>query len=510
MSWWKRKRGPQGTVGLAWTGEELAVLHVRAEGDRPVLTASALLTPDADALGRWIREQGLAGARCVMVPPPAACVLRVLEAPKVPAEERVESVRWLVQDLVEFDIEDAWIDVLDIPVEESWTRTHKVYVVAGRAAPLAECLALARAAGLAPAGFELRERALLRLADPLATGGGTAVLDLQPKAGLLVVGERGELHLTRPLSLEEGQAFPLDALGPLDSEGPVAPPPAFESLLLELQRSLDYFETEFGRSPVRKIAIGPSDEELTGLAAYLRESLRIEIEWLDLAEIFDGSVAGSPQEQTAYLAAAGAALSPSALFAHELAPKRHRSFTVDAPLVLRLSALVAGLALAQFGLEWGQARSLEGTLAVLEETHRVARNRFLALTSEMPSDGPTPQQQSRLAELEAKRLARARLLAELASHDDGSRRSFAGIATGLARTPVPGVWLTEIHLSDAGRKLELHGHARDPARLPALLAQMEPQPELAGAVFQTLSLERAEDGSGFRFALQAAPPGARP
>jgi hypothetical protein len=118
LSWLNKKRSPPGTVGLAWTGEELSALHVRPEDDRPVLTASALLAPDAEALGAWVREHRLAGARCVIVPPATAYALRVLEAPEVPSEERVESVRWLVQDLVEFDIEEAWIDVLDIPVEE--------------------------------------------------------------------------------------------------------------------------------------------------------------------------------------------------------------------------------------------------------------------------------------------------------------------------------------------------------------------------------------------------------
>ncbi len=503
LAWRRARRGAQGTVGVGWPSGATAVAHVVPGDPRPSLVRCELLGETPGALRTWVDEQQLAGTACVLVPPPDSCVLRVIDAPDVPREELAASARWLVQDLVDFDVDDAWVDVLEIPVAAGWTRARKLYVAVGRADRLTACVRMAREAGLRPSGFEITERALLRLAAPESSGRGVAVLELSPKGGLLAIGEGAELHVTRALHFdptpgpEEEDPQAID----LDGEDLEPPPPGFGALLLDLQRSLDYFESEFGRSPAARIAIAPSEEDHGELAVFLSENLRLPTEVMDLRETMPGPAQPELAMQARCLEAIGAALAGPGLFATELAPRPRARGSVNAFSMLRVSGLVAVIGLLQFALEHHQATRLERQVETLREQQGAVQRR---LTGFLESAEPEPlsvQQQARLRALETERTQRLRLLEALATHGSAPR-SFAGVASALAREPVEGLWITSIAVRLGGRELELHGRAGRAELVPRLLEQMEGQPELRGLRFERVEISRPENG-GLAFVLGA-------
>ncbi|MCP5058595.1 MAG: hypothetical protein GY937_17990 [bacterium] len=508
-SLWGRGERAGGSVGLAWGHGQLALVHLEDTPAGLGLAASAVLPDDTDALRSWVQAQGLAGARCVLVPAEEDCVLRVVEAPDVPEEERCESVRWLVQDLLDFPAEEAWIDLLEIPVDEGWTRVRKIVVAAGRGDGLRQRLEQARRAGLQPVGFEVRERALLALADPDRDQPGVAVLDLRPKAGLLVVGERGELHVSRRLGIDADSLGDDRAVEWNDGGNPEGPSeetaPAFESLLLELQRSLDYVESEFGRSPVRRVVVGPAESDLSALAPYLEQNLRLQVEFLDLTRLFPGEASPGAAEQAQTLAAAGAAIGPGNLFTAELVPKREAYAGPTLRSLAQMAAAVAVFGMLQFGVDQLQAQSLRGELAALESQGEATRARLSALGAEIARAEADPTQQARVDALEAKRRAQATLLQQLEG-DGGPGRSFASLLTALAERPVPGLWLTRIQLRDEGRALTLEGAALGPDRMPLLLARLMAEPAFDGVSFENVRIHRPEDGGGrIEFMLETSP-----
>ncbi|MBW2396565.1 MAG: hypothetical protein JRG95_20125 [Deltaproteobacteria bacterium] len=496
-------------MGLAWGHGQLALVHLVDAPAGHGLAACAVLPDDADALRSWVHAQGLVGARCVLVPADEDCVLRVLDAPDVPEEERRESARWLVQDLLDFPAEEAWIDLLEIPVDEGWTRTRKVVVAAGQAEGLRRRVEQARRAGLRPVGFDVRERALLALADPARDQAGVAVLDLQPKAGLLVVGERGELHVSRHLGIDADSLGDDGAIEWNDGGTPEAPSdeaaPAFEGLLLELQRSLDYVESEFGRSPIRRLVVGPAESELSALAPYLEQNLRLEVEFLDLTQLFPGEATPNAAEQAQTLAAAGAALGPGNLFTAELAPKREAYAGPSLRSLAQMSAAVAVFGMLQFGIDQLQARSLRSELVVLESQAEATRARLTALGAEIARAEADPTQQARVDALEARRRAQATLLQQLEG-ERGPGRPFAGLLTALAERPVEGLWLTRVQLRDEGRALTLEGAALGPDQMPLLLARLKAEPAFDGVSFESVRIHRPEDGGGhIEFMLETSP-----
>ncbi len=504
-SWFRHRQAAAGSVGLAWVESDLAVAHIVPGDERPALERCERIPAGGGALADWVMTHGLARVPCVIVPPEEACTLRVIDAPDLPREEWVESVRWQIQDLVDFDVERAWIDVLEIPVAADWTRARKVYVLIGQRDQLARRVDLVRKAGLRPVGFEIRERALLRIADPRAEGPGVAVLDLPAKGGLLVVGDGGEVHVTRPVSLDTDAAFASDEI---ELEGAdtaeIVGSPAFDSLLLDLQRSLDYYEAEFGRSPASRIAIAPSGEERVDLADYLHRSLRLPVELLDLRDAFPGGANPSFEEQGPLLGAVGAALSTGRIFAHELAPKPRKRNGVDLPMVGRLCAAVAVAALLQLAFERHQAGSLAAQLSELEAEQARVQQRFEVVAQQAGPEGLSPRQRAELGKLEKQRASHQQLVDALSTHG-GARRSFAGVATALARSPVRGLWLTEIRVALGGRQVELAGQAEAAERVPAWLSYLEQQAELEGVGFEQVEVTRTEEGS-LRFALRAVFP----
>ena len=511
-SLWKRSGGAGGSVGLAWGHGQMAVVHLSDAEAGHGLSACAVLPDHADALRGWVQDRGLAGARCVLVPAEEDCVLRVVEAPDVPDAERRESARWLVQDLLDFPAEEAWIDLLEIPVDEGWTRTRKIGVVAGRGDVMRRRVEQVRRAGLTPAGFDVRERALLVLADPHRDQPGVAVLDLRAKAGLLVVGERGELHVSRRLGIDAESLGDAGAVEWKEGGDPESPDeetaPAFESLLLEMQRSLDYVESEFGRSPIRRVVVGPSENELSALGPYLEQNLRLQVEFLDLTQLFPGDATPNAALQAQSLSAAGGALGPGNLFREELVPKRQAYAGPSLRSLAQMSAVVATFGLLQFGVDQLQARSLRSGLGVLEAQREATRARLGELDAQVARANADPARQARVDALDAKRRAQATLLQQLEG-EGGPGRPFAGLLTALAERPVEGLWFTRIRLRDEGRALTLEGAALGPEHLPRLLARLEAEPAFDGVTFESVRIERPEEGGErIEFTLETAPPAA--
>ncbi len=488
-SWLRRRPRVEGRVGVAWHDSELAVAHVVDHEDRPSLERCTRLPLGAEALNRWVAEQDLSGAEAVLVPPPETCLLRVIDCPEVPRDEWAESVRWLIQDLVDFDVETAWIDVLEIPVSEDWTRARKAYVMIGRADVLGGQVEQARGAGLIPVGFDVRERALLHAADPHPGESGVAVVHLPSKSGLLAIGDGGEMHVTRAVHLgETGPNMDVDFADAPDDDDIV-----YEPLLLDLQRSLDYYETEFGRRPVGRVVIGPSAEEYAGLATYLHQNLRLPVELMDLREAFPGDAQPRIEDQEAILDAVGATLAPTLLFERDLAPKRRKAIGADLSTLGRLAAIAAGAAALQWGLEAHQASTLSAQLGELEAQRDRVDERLRLVAGELVPEELTTEERIVLGSLEAKRASQRTLLAALDRHA-GEVRSFAGVADALARTPVDGLWLTRIRVHDGGRALALEGEALDSQRIPSLLEGLESAPGVSGIGFASLKLARNEEG----------------
>lgn len=201
--------------------------------------------------------------------------LRLLDAPNVPAEELKSAVRWQIQDMLDFHADDGTVDVLDVPHPEHVSHVRQIFAVAAKNSLLAEEAVLATNAGLNLTIIDIMETAQRNLATRLETPGrALALFSFIETGGLLTLTLDGELCMARTLGVSQTL---------LEIEGMDS---VLERLTLEIQRSLDHFDRQFGGIPVDHLLLAPM-ERVEDLRNGLAGNLALPVKVLDLADVLD-------------------------------------------------------------------------------------------------------------------------------------------------------------------------------------------------------------------------------
>jgi MSHA biogenesis protein MshI len=201
----------------------------------------------------------------------------VLDAPAVPSAELKEAVRFRVKDIIDYPFESATIDVLDIPVEEG-ARNHSVYAVSARNELVGRHVLRLQGAEIPLEAIdipELAQRNVCALAEP--ENRGVAMLAFDHDGGLLTMTYRGELYSSRRIET---------TLPRLTQATPDARAQLHDRIALELQRSLDHFDRQFGFITLAKLLLGPMPDP-EPLREYLASNLYVPVEAFDLAAAVD-------------------------------------------------------------------------------------------------------------------------------------------------------------------------------------------------------------------------------
>jgi MSHA biogenesis protein MshI len=226
-----------------------------------------------------------------------------VEAPSVPPDELKTAIRWRLKDMLDYHIDDATIDVLDVPVEKNApVRARAMYAIAARNQVIEQRQALFGDAKLPISVIDIPEMAQRNMSMLLEPAGqGVAMLSLHPGCGLLTITFSGELYLSRRIDVALAQ------LG--DGEDKNA---AYERIAQELQRSLDHFDRQYHFVTISKLVLAPMGEAVAqGLRDFLAPSLYVPVETLDLDTILDISSVPelqSPEAQQRYFMTIGAAM----------------------------------------------------------------------------------------------------------------------------------------------------------------------------------------------------------
>lgn len=228
-------------------------------------------------------------------------VLQV-EAPNVPPDELKTAVRWRLKDMLDFHIDDATIDVLDIPVDKSGaSRAHSMFAVAARNSLVQARQDLFAEAGVPLSVIDIPEMALRNISATLEQEGrGLAMLSFDDTGGLLTVTFNKELYLARRLEVT------LPILQDTDADRRHA---AFDKIALELQRSLDHFDRQYHFISVSRLMLAPTG--VASLQDFLASNIYMPVESFELGDVFDLSEVPALQaqsEQIRFFLTLGAAL----------------------------------------------------------------------------------------------------------------------------------------------------------------------------------------------------------
>jgi MSHA biogenesis protein MshI len=251
------------------------------EGAKPAVTHAVFFpgAPSADALDKAAKEMHSANYRCTTVLAGGDYQFMSAESPNVPREELKSAMRWRLKDILDFPIDDATFDVLDIPLDPNAVvrPQQSVFAIAARNSVIAARQKMFNAAKVKLRAIDIPEMAQRNVSALLEPEGrGVAMLSFGEDGGLLTVSWRGELYLSRRIDVTVAQVLDDDHDRKHQS---------FDKITLELQRSLDNFERQFAFISVAKLVLAPSGA--TGLEEYLSSNLYTRVETLDLGTLLD-------------------------------------------------------------------------------------------------------------------------------------------------------------------------------------------------------------------------------
>ena len=280
MKWpWSRTNGEPGWLAMSLRPGEFSYVHGQhLAGGQSSIERCGTRSLGADLSGseRLAKEFHFERYRCSTLLAPGEYQLLLVDAPKVPPAELKTAIRWRVKDMIDYHLDDATIDVLDIPPESSGSaRGHSMYAVAARNDLIESCIGRFQKAHIPLSVIDIPETAQRNIAALYETEGrGLALLYLGPDQGMLTITFRQELYLARRIEIGMDRVLATDG---------VARDELFQRLVLELQRTFDHFDRQFSYVSIARLMLAPEPRE-SGLAEYLGRNFEMPVEGLRLGE----------------------------------------------------------------------------------------------------------------------------------------------------------------------------------------------------------------------------------
>ena len=306
MRFFKKAKKNDSWMSFAFAGDGIAAASVkRSPTSKPTVEFSTFFprSTRAEALEKIGRELQAKNYQCLTVLGGGEYQMFAVDAPNVPAEELKTAVRWRLKDMLDFHVDDATIDVLDIPVDKTAAvrASHSMFAVAARNSVIEQRQGLFAGARIGLSVIDIPEMAQRNISAMIEPEGrGVAMLSFGEDGGLLTVTFGGELYLSRRIDVTLAQL--LDA----DHERKHA---SFDKITLEVQRSLDHFDRQFHFVTLSSLVLAPSGAR--GLEEYLSSNLYLPVASMDLADVLDLRLVPELAEaagQQRFFVALGAAL----------------------------------------------------------------------------------------------------------------------------------------------------------------------------------------------------------
>lgn len=301
----KRKKS-NSLTGIVTGPEGIALARVQRDKNGQFVLESCEFTalpdqkdPGNTGLGKLIKVHGLDKQACATTLPVGDYKLIAIDAPEVPPSELRAAIRWRVHDMIDFHIDDAVIDVFDIPPTGPTDNLKKLYVAVARSADVKQHIDQLEQAGACLEIIDIPELAIRNIATCLPEDEqGMATLYFEADLCLMTITHQSCLYITRTLDIGYRQLLDTS----IDTK------PLLDRLALEIQRSLDYYEHHFHQPPVRHLGILPVAESLPGLVDNLQNSLGVATRVIELNDILETRLALDNKTAARCVLAIGASL----------------------------------------------------------------------------------------------------------------------------------------------------------------------------------------------------------
>ncbi len=492
--WLPHKDEPTVRVGLLTTPTQIGAVLVEADG-RSIRAYRWLESVDPterrDFLARFVDDNECEGAPAFAVLAGGRYQVQQLEIPDIPDAELAGVARYRVRDVAKVSVDETVVCARRLERERENSSSDMVYIAITEKAVISETVDLLEEAGLVPQAVHTRETAMAHLASVSPeSGDGLAMLLVEQQGGVVTLGRHHQLYLPRVHNYGVDQ---IQSQGALGSEG----------LALEIQRSLDFYESQIATQAVARVFLLPTTMDSVDLAERLRQSLVAPVQVLDLNEVvpYTGQGEFPLHDQAMVALAVGAALpAPDPAGASFYTPPVYRFQWLSAAgfgVVVGGTALVLALA---SGVHYWAALERESELERLEGERAELESEVGEMEEALAREEVDPELRARHERLEATLAGQRRLEETLVDLPPERLEGLSPFLMALSRRTVDGLWLTALY-HEPGAAMYLKGRAWQPHLVPQLLDGLAEEPYFRGKRFDGFEITRAEGHQQVQFRL---------
>lgn len=246
-------------------------------------------------LAQRLSKLGLSDSPCHIVLAPSQYQLLLGDAPNVADDELAEALRWRIKDLIHFPVADAVVQAFLLPADASRSGQQMAYAVVSQRSDIQKTVALAKTAQLNLRSIDIPELALRNLAITCCdTQRAIAIARVVQHGGTLLIVRDNNIYLSR--------SFALDYNGGLLDDLPE------NALVLELQRSLDYYDRQMRQAQPGGLLFCGDNISPDKISEVIRQSLHVPVGIFNLADGVDIADTINEHQVSMGLVAIGAAL----------------------------------------------------------------------------------------------------------------------------------------------------------------------------------------------------------
>lgn len=281
----------KGNVGIYLAADGFAVAEIDSSNDlMPALkSCQYIAATDFDdrlkQLESYIKQHDLKKRSCSVVIDGAYYNLIQMAAPPVEDNELKDALRWSVKDFVDYPVEQAVIDVFRVPSQKN--REAKVFVVASLRDDIQQMVDFIRKSGLRLQSIDIEELSLGNIIRKIpGHEKGIALLNFEQHHGSVNLYHDSALYLSRRLDIGLERMEELQSLG---SELTDIEEQVYDPIILELQRSMDFYESEFTKPPISHLVLSPKHPMLQSFFDYAESHSGLRVEFIHLPQLFPDS-----------------------------------------------------------------------------------------------------------------------------------------------------------------------------------------------------------------------------
>jgi len=250
---------------FSFLNDGISFVSVNRDSEQPKIDAWDFIKCEAkdrlQHLKTLAKQHIKKNSNCTIVLQPENYRLLIAEEPVVPREELIDAIQWNVKDLLDFPIDQATLDVFNIPAMP--TPQNKINVVACKKTLIESYADLFNQGKLDLTIIDIEELAIRNLVYQFdIEKQGLITLLIKEDSGHIIFSHFGELYFFRRFDV--GSV----ALKNDDSKK--------ETIALEVQRSIDYFDRSFRHLRINQLFIAPFDGDYASMVNFLDSNLSVK------------------------------------------------------------------------------------------------------------------------------------------------------------------------------------------------------------------------------------------